>query len=220
MGADHSQDAGGLPRWVISQFTGYSDLAELDWSRYPGVRRLDRVLEAEGDSPNRYQASKQADVLMLFYLLTAGELLEILGRLGYPADPEMIPRTVHHYLARTCHGSTLSAVVHGWVLARSDRAGSWQFFTETLTGDLSDVQGGTTAEGVHLGAMAGTLDLVQRCYLDLRIRRDSLHLNPLLPEQLGSCRCASAIRAGRYRSMPTLARCGSAGPTTGPTCCG
>lgn len=87
---------------VISQFTGYSDLAELDWSRYPGVRRLDRVLEAEGDSPNRYQASKQADVLMLFYLLTAGELLEILGRLGYPADPEMIPRTVHHYLARTC----------------------------------------------------------------------------------------------------------------------
>ncbi len=170
---------------VISQFTGYSDLAELDWSRYPGVRRLDRVLEAEGDSPNRYQASKQADVLMLFYLLTAGELLEILGRLGYPADPEMIPRTVHHYLARTCHGSTLSAVVHGWVLARSDRAGSWQFFTETLTGDLSDVQGGTTAEGVHLGAMAGTLDLVQRCYLDLRIRRDSLHLNPLLPEQLG-----------------------------------
>ncbi len=169
---------------VISQFTGYARLAELDWKRYRGVRRLDRALEAEGDNPNRYQASKQADVLMLFYLLTARELRQILDRLGYPTGPDTIRRTIRHYLARTCHGSTLSAVVHAWVLARSDRAGSWQFFTETLTGDLTDVQGGTTPEGVHLGAMAGTLDLVQRCYLDLEARHDGLHLSPVLPEHL------------------------------------
>ncbi len=169
---------------VISQFTGYSGLLELDWARYRGVRRLDRELEAEGDSANRYQASKQADVLMLFYLLTSKELEEILDRLGYRTEPGMILRTVHYYLARTCHGSTLSAVVHGWVLARCDRSGSWQFFTETLTADVIDVQGGTTAEGVHLGAMAGTLDLLQRCYLGLEIRHDGLHLNPLLPDRL------------------------------------
>ncbi|GLW99108.1 glycosyl hydrolase family 65 protein [Microtetraspora sp. NBRC 16547] len=169
---------------VISQFTGYAGLLELDWARYRGVRRLDRELEAEGDSTNRYQASKQADVLMLFYLLTARELGEILDRLGYRTEPGMIPRTIHYYLARTCHGSTLSAVVHGWVLARCDRSGSWRFFTETLTADLGDVQGGTTAEGVHLGAMAGTLDLLQRCYLGLEIRHDGLHLDPLLPDRL------------------------------------
>ncbi|WP_203983335.1 glycoside hydrolase family 65 protein, partial [Sphaerisporangium rufum] len=114
---------------VISQFTGYADLPELDWDRYRGVRRLDRAMEPAGDSPNRYQASKQADVLMLFYLLTADELRDILAGLGYPCGPEIIPRTVHHYLRRTCHGSTLSAVVHAWVLSRSDRAGSWRFFT-------------------------------------------------------------------------------------------
>ncbi|WP_067181738.1 glycoside hydrolase family 65 protein [Microtetraspora niveoalba] len=169
---------------IISQFTGYERLAELDWTRYRGVRRLDRALEAEDDSPNRYQASKQADVLMLFYLLTARELRHILDRLGYPTTPDMIHRTIRHYLARTCHGSTLSAVVHAWVLARSDRARSWRFFTETLTGDLTDVQGGTTAEGVHLGAMAGTLDLVQRCYLDLEAGPDGLRLDPALPEHL------------------------------------
>ncbi|MEW9527591.1 glycoside hydrolase family 65 protein [Microbispora sp. NPDC049125] len=169
---------------VISQFTGYERLAELDWSSYRHIRRLDRALEAEDDSPNRYQVSKQADVLMLFYLLTARELRRILDRLGYPPPPGMIRRTVRHYLSRTCHGSTLSAVVHAWVLARSDRTGSWQFFTETLTGDLTDVQGGTTAEGIHLGAMAGTLDLVQRCYLDLEARPDGLHLNPVLPRHL------------------------------------
>ncbi|MEO3859910.1 glycosyl hydrolase family 65 protein [Acrocarpospora sp. B8E8] len=169
---------------VISQFTGYADLPELAWDRYQGVRRLDRALESDGDSPNRYQASKQADVLMLFYLLNAEELREILDRLGYPVKPDMIQRTIRYYLERTCHGSTLSAVVHAWVLSRSDRSRSWRFLTEALGSDLNDVQGGTTAEGIHLGAMAGTLDLMQRCYLGLEVHHGSLYLNPLLPDRL------------------------------------
>ncbi|MEU7747645.1 pyridoxamine 5'-phosphate oxidase family protein [Nonomuraea sp. NPDC049158] len=170
---------------VISQFTGYPDLLELDWARYRGVRRLDRALEADGDDVNRYKAAKQADTLMLCYLLTSDELMEILNRLGYPATPDLIPRMIGYYLDRTSHGSTLSAVVHAWVLSRSDRARSWQFFAEALFGDINDIQGGTTAEGIHLGAMAGTLDLLQRCYLGLETRRDGLYLNPLLPDRLG-----------------------------------
>lgn len=63
---------------VISQFHGYGELAELDWDalrrRYGDIRRLDRILEAEDDSVNRYQASKQADVLMLGYLFSPSEL--------------------------------------------------------------------------------------------------------------------------------------------------
>ncbi|WP_193318676.1 helix-turn-helix domain-containing protein [Nonomuraea phyllanthi] len=171
---------------VISQFTGYADLLELDWARYRGVRRLDRALEADGDDVNRYKASKQADTLMLCYLLTADELTGILERLGYPVQPGLIPRTVSYYLDRTSHGSTLSAVVHAWVLARSNRAQSWRFFIEALNGDIEDVQGGTTAEGIHLGAMGGTLDLLQRCYLGLELRPDGrLRLDPLLPGRFG-----------------------------------
>ncbi|MEV1249402.1 pyridoxamine 5'-phosphate oxidase family protein [Nonomuraea sp. NPDC049750] len=171
---------------VISQFTGYAELDELDWARYKGVRRLDRALEADDDDVNRYKASKQADTLMLFYLLNAEELLAILKRLGYPYDLDLISRTIAYYLDRTSHGSTLSAVVHAWVLARSDRVRSWQFFAEALISDAHDVQGGTTAEGIHLGAMAGTLDMLQRCYLGLEPRPDGLRLNPRLPERLGS----------------------------------
>ncbi|MEV0168855.1 glycoside hydrolase family 65 protein [Nonomuraea fuscirosea] len=182
---------------VISQFTGYADLEELDWGRYKGVRRLDRALEADGDDVNRYKASKQADTLMLFYLLTAGELTDTLQRLGYSADAGLIPRTISYYLDRTSHGSTLSAVVHAWVLARSDRARSWQFLGEALLSDVHDVQGGTTAEGIHLGAMAGTLDMLQRCYLGLEPRPDGLHLEPLLPERLGSLSLTIHLRGRR-----------------------
>jgi trehalose/maltose hydrolase-like predicted phosphorylase len=56
---------------IVSQFEGYDKLRELDWkdyrTRYGNIQRLDLILEAENDSPNRYKLSKQADVLMLFY---------------------------------------------------------------------------------------------------------------------------------------------------------
>jgi alpha,alpha-trehalase len=173
---------------ILSQFEGYEDLEEFDWdgyrSRYGDISRLDRILESEGDTTNRYKVSKQADALMLFYLLSADELGEIFSRLGYDLDPNTIPRAIDYYLGRTSHGSTLSGVVHAWVLARSDRSRSWDFFLEALESDVSDVQGGTTPEGIHLGAMAGTLDLLQRCYTGLEVRRDVLWLNPQLPTAL------------------------------------
>ncbi|GAA2304437.1 glycosyl hydrolase family 65 protein [Nonomuraea roseoviolacea subsp. roseoviolacea] len=148
---------------VISQFEGYGELLELDWDRYRrgygDIRRLDRILEAEGDTPNRYKASKQADVLMLFHVLGEEELTRLLTGLGYAWDPAAAARTVDYYLARTCHGSTLSAVVHAGVLARVRPGASEPFLVEALNSDVRDVQGGTTAEGVHLGAMAGVLSL-------------------------------------------------------------
>ena len=49
---------------------------------------------------------------------------------------------------------------------------------------MADIQGGTTSEGIHLGAMAGTVDLIQRCYTGIEIRDQHLWLNPALPEEL------------------------------------
>jgi alpha,alpha-trehalase len=173
---------------IVSQFQGYDDLKELDWERYRGkygnINRLDRILEAEGDSPNRYKISKQADVLMLFYLFSVDELKELFDRLGYSLEAESIPRIIDYYLARTSHGSTLSRVVHAWVLSRSNREESWNLFREALQSDISDTQGGTTHEGIHLGAMAGTVDIVQRCYSGLEARNDVLWFNPSLPKEL------------------------------------
>ncbi|MER6110872.1 glycoside hydrolase family 65 protein [Streptomyces hirsutus] len=172
---------------VISQFEGYGKLAELDWPeyrrRYEDIRRLDRILEGEGDTVNRYRASKQADVLMLGYLFSPAELQGLFRRLGYELDEATWRLTVDHYLHRTSHGSTLSGLVHGWVLARDRRAEAWTFCQEALRGDIADIQGGTTGEGIHLGAMAGTLDLVQRGLPGLETRDGGLRLDPVpLPE--------------------------------------
>ena len=173
---------------IISQFEGYDRLRELDWeeyrTRYGNIQRLDLILEAENDSANRYKLSKQADVLMLFYLFSSEELGELFARLDYPFEYETIPRNVAYYASRSSHGSTLSRVTTSWVLARSDRPRSMNLFAEALQSDVSDVQQGTTAEGVHLGAMAGTVDLVQRVSTGIEVRGDVLRLNPELPLEM------------------------------------
>ncbi len=183
---------------IISQFEGYEDLEEFDWdgyrAAYGDIHRLDRILESEGDTPNRYKVSKQADVLMLFYLFSADELRVLFERMGYRLEPDTIPKNVAYYMQRTSHGSTLSFVVHAWVLARSDRARSWHCFREALDSDIADVQGGTTSEGIHLGAMAGTLDLLNRCYLGIETRGNVLHLDPALPDSLERLRSVLRYR--------------------------
>lgn len=191
------------PDGVLSQFAGYEQLEEFDWAgyrrRYGDISRLDRILEAEGDSTNRYKVSKQADVLMLFHLLAADEFYAVLDRLAYPHDAATIPGTVAYYLDRTSHGSTLSKVVHSWVLARSDRRRAWRYFLDALASDVADVQGGTTCEGIHLGAMAGTVDLLQRGFTGLETRDDALGLDPCLPDALTGL----SFRL-RYRGFPEL----------------
>jgi alpha,alpha-trehalase len=177
---------------IISQFEGYDKLEEFDWEgyrkKYDDIQRLDRILEAENDTPNRYKASKQADVLMLFYLFSSEELSRIFNRLGYSFEYETIPKNIDYYIKRTSHGSTLSRVVHSWVLARSDRVRSWKLFTEALESDISDIQGGTTPEGIHLGAMAGCINMIHTGYTGIETRGGVLWFNPCLPDELGRLR--------------------------------
>jgi alpha,alpha-trehalase len=88
-------------------------------------------------------------------------------------------------------------VVHSWVLARLDRRRSWQLFLQALRSDIADIQGGTTHEGIHLGAMAGTVVLVQRCYGGVEARGDVLWLDPALPDELPTLRFLLHYRGHR-----------------------
>jgi len=58
------------------------------------------------------------------------------------------------------------------------------YFAEALQSDISDIQQGTTAEGIHLGAMAGTVDLIQRVTTGAEVTGDVLRLNPRLPPEI------------------------------------
>src|SRR5213076_527097 len=98
----------------ISQFEGYEQLQELDWDAYRAthgnIQRLDRILRAEGDDPDRYKLAKQADTVLLFFLFAPEEIRLLFERLGYEWDSDSVERNIDYYDRRTSHGSTLSYI--------------------------------------------------------------------------------------------------------------
>ena len=178
-----------LNRKVLGQFDGYHQLKELDWEAYRRkhgtIGRMDRILKAEGDSPDAYKVTKQPDALMMFFLLPAPEVVRILRRLDYSVgDPLLFLReNFNYYEKRTTHGSTLSSIVHGLIasdLGLDDLA--WGWFLKAARSDLFDTQGGTTREGIHCGVMAGTVDFITRCFAGIDLSTEQPQIHPRLPK--------------------------------------
>jgi trehalose/maltose hydrolase-like predicted phosphorylase len=173
---------------IISQFDGYFGLKELDWrgyrEEYGDIHRLDRILKAEGESPDDYKISKQADLLMAFYLLPLSEIENIFKRLNYPFSKNTLRNNYEYYIKRTSHGSTLSKVTHCFVAQLlSKPTEAWQWFLDVLRSDVYDIQGGTTPEGIHVGVMGGSVDLATHGFAGVRIVGDRLRIEPRLPKR-------------------------------------
>lgn len=174
------------PEGIIAQFDGYFDLKDLDWEHYRktygNIYRMDRILNAEGKSADDYKVAKQADSLMIYYNFSKNQVQEILTSLGYDLPENYVTENLHYYLKRTSHGSTLSRVVHAQLAAMvKEEKLAWKLYQEALSSDYRDIQGGTTAEGIHAGVMAATLFIPLTTFAGMDIREDLLTFNPELP---------------------------------------
>lgn len=187
------------PEGLIYQFKGYEALKELDWEdyrrRYDNIRRIDRIMKAEGLSPDGYKVAKQADVIMLFYVLNFKDLKDIFTRLGYPFTKQIMKQNFQHYFPRTSHGSTLSVVVHAYV---ADLIGfkerSMAYLIKALESDIYDTQGGTTQEGIHTGVMGSSWDLFVRIFAGLTVQEEGISLSPRLPKKWTKIRFSVRFR--------------------------
>ncbi|MEA2007817.1 MAG: glycosyl hydrolase family 65 protein, partial [Chloroflexota bacterium] len=188
---------------VLEQYEGYFELKELDWDfyreKYGDIHRLDRILKAEGKSPDEYKAAKQADALMTFYTLAPEEVAGLLRQLGHTPPEDLLARNFQYYLKRTSHGSTLSRLVHGYLanlIGESEL--SWKLYMEALTSDYQDIQGGTTKEGIHAGVMAGTVLFALRAYGGVNWDGERLILNPALPATWRKMKFNLSFKGVRY----------------------
>ena len=123
--------------------------------------------------------------------------------MGYEYHADTAARNIAYYDQRTSHGSTLSFITHAGVLAKLDPESSWERFLVALNSDVEDIQGGTTREGIHMGVMAGTLDLMQRAYLGTEIRDNVLYFEPRLPGPIEELSFAVQLRT----ELDTLGSC-------------
>ncbi len=172
---------------LLHQFEGYMDLKELDWdeyrNKYENINRMDRILKAEGLSPDDYKVAKQADTLMLFYILGVDEVKRILGGLGYSTGEGFLKKNFDYYLQRTSHGSTLSMIVHSFLAKQVGyHDQGMEYFMEAVNSDINDVQGGTTQEGIHVGVMGGTINVLLCCLAGIRLVEDTMVITPKLPK--------------------------------------
>ncbi|MCG2725984.1 MAG: glycoside hydrolase family 65 protein [Elusimicrobia bacterium] len=193
---------------IISQFDGYFKLKEVDYKKYrrkyKNIHRMDRILKAEGKSPDDYKIAKQADVLMIFYLFNIEEAREIFSRLGYEIDKELLAKNYEYYVKRTTHGSTLSKLVHCSIAhqaGKGDIAQKW--FKDVLKSDFHDTQGGTTPEGVHIGVMGGSLNIVLQCFAGIAIKNDEMVIAPSLPKKWKQLEFNLSYRGREMRALIT-----------------
>lgn len=171
---------------IMSQFEDYGQLKAFHWSdyqkKYTHIERLDRILKAEGKNPNEFQIAKQPDVLMLFYLLGEAEIKRLLIQLGYKKYEKNMLATIDYYLARTCHGSTLSKITMASILFERHPQKATELFHQALISDIQDTQRGTTQEGIHLGVMVSTITTLFKNFAGIDYSEGLLSINPKLPD--------------------------------------
>ncbi len=188
---------------IIAQFDGYFKLKELDWDayrkKYTNIYRMDRILKAEGKSPDDYKVAKQADTLMTWFNFDESEIADILEGMGYTVGKNMLRDNFDYYIQRTSHGSTLSRIVHAYLaneLGRKDLG--WKFFMEALSSDYADIQGGTTGEGIHAGVMGSTILFVMQSIAGINFREKTLSLDPRFPKGWKKLEFNFAFRKNYY----------------------
>ncbi len=191
---------------LIEQFDGFMSLKEIDFEKYKkkygNINRMDRILKAEGDSPDKYQVIKQADTLMTFYVVPLPDVLHTMKKTGHDIENpyEFLKTNYDYYINRCSHGSTLSYIVHGHILKDMPERKKQMlgFFREALKSDIYDTQGGTTAEAIHCGVMSGTIKMAIEVFGGITIRHGEITVNPTMPDEWEELEFDLIVRGVKY----------------------
>lgn len=163
---------------VIPQDDTYLQLPEIDLSKYKNqtkVRTIYRDFNAE--QINGIQVTKQADTVLLFYLLEQ-TFLGGDARLSNAAKQQ----NYRYYEARTLHDSSLSLAVHAVVandLGETDKA--YSLFRQACEIDLGP-QLDTSDDGIHAAAIGGIWTSAVFGFGGVRLSDETLKINPRLPK--------------------------------------
>jgi trehalose/maltose hydrolase-like predicted phosphorylase len=120
--------------------------------------------------------------------------------LGYKLPKNFLEKNFDYYYNRCSHGSTLSKVVHSHLASLIGKHElAWELFLDALKSDYNDIQGGTTAEGIHMGVMTGTTLLTVTMFLGFNFHTDTLSINPALPKHFTEMKCKCTFRGVEYQ---------------------
>ena len=163
---------------VIEEFEGFFkkrfiELFNFDENNIPMLPEGVKVKDY-----NKTQLVKQADVLMLLYLLS--------DIFSYKTKES----NFWFYVNRTLHKSSLSAPMHALMaieVGALNRA--YQFFNVALRADISNLHG-NSHEGIHAASLGGVWQCVVNGFAGIRGKGDSLVINPQMPVTWRKIKCS------------------------------
>ena len=118
----------------------------------------------------RYQVCKQADVVLLMFLL------------GHHFSDKVKKANYDYYEPRTTHDSSLSSCIFSIMAAEIGyKEDAYNYFMQTARLDLDDYNG-NTHEGIHAACMAGSWMAVINGFGGMRVYNGKLHFAPYLPD--------------------------------------
>ncbi|MCI2291660.1 glycoside hydrolase family 65 protein [Enterobacter sp. I4] len=155
---------------VIPQDDTFMAKPAIDLTRYKAnAGKQTILLDYSRAEVNEMQILKQADVVMLNYLLPER------------FTPEQCAANLAFYEPRTIHDSSLSKAIHGIVLARcGDTEGAYAFWRDGIAIDLGD-DPHSSDDGIHAAATGAIWSGAIQGFAGLQIIEGELHLAPKLP---------------------------------------
>lgn len=156
-------------RGIIEEFDGFFKLKrlplpELDSNSIPLYPK-----GLAGRKISKTQFVKQADVVMLLYILS-----DILSA-------NQKKKNYLFYENRTLHESSLSAAVYSAVGAEvGEKNKAYRYFLTSAYTDLKNIYG-NSSDGMHAASLGGTWQAVINGFAGVKIRKRILSFNPKLP---------------------------------------
>jgi len=158
---------------VIEQFDGFFrlknvPLVETDENGIPVI-----PLKARTKNLGKTQLVKQADVLMLLYVLSD------------KFNAKTKKANYDFYIPRTVHKSSLSPSINSIIACEcGDLHRAYNLFNVALRTDISNLFG-NTPDGIHAACLGGTWQAVVFGFAGVRIRNQALCINPHMPRSWG-----------------------------------
>ncbi len=157
---------------VLPQDDRYLSCRDIDLTKYKKQEHVGGITRDYNlEQINQIQVSKQADVLVLFFLLEN------------QFSPEVKAATWKYYEQRTIHDSSLSLSTHA-VLAcdMGEKDMAYDLFRKASMIDLGPFMGSSDA-GIHAASFGGTWQCAVYGFGGVRMLGGNLRINPVLPDK-------------------------------------
>ncbi len=156
---------------IVPQFDGYFSLKPLDLTKYKNSDAVMSIYnDFNGTQLNQYMVSKQADTVMLFFLLA--DLF----------DFDTQKKNFIFYEDKTLHDSSLSKCTHAILAADYGMEEmAYDLYRRALAIDLGPYMKSSN-EGIHSAAIGGIWESTVMGFGGVRIRQGKLCIAPHLPK--------------------------------------